>query len=315
MPEQTALKKPNLHTSEKVTFETRDEWLEARRGSIGGSDAPVIAGVSHYSSPLALYCEKLGLAEREESQAEYLRWGSLLEPLIANEYALATKRPLVDHGINLFRAGFDFPAHASLDREIEPVEGHDGPGVLQIKSSGITSMKHLQEEGIPLDWQVQLQHEIACLNFTWGSFAILMFPSRKLGWLDVERNDRFIDALLEQERKFTRRLLDHDPPEADASEATRQIIKALYPKDDGSVVELPREAESWHEQFQNAKAEIKKWELREADAKNKLEYEIGAATFGVLPDGTKYSFKTTDRDGYFVKPTSFRTLRLMKGKQ
>jgi predicted phage-related endonuclease len=297
----------------KETFATKDEWLEARRLSLGGSDAPIVAGVSHYGSPLSLYCEKLGIAEIEEnSNAEYLRWGNLLEPLIANEYAAATKRPLVDHGINLFRAGFDFPAHASLDREIEPVEGHDGPGVLQIKSSGILSMKQIQEDGIQLDWAVQIQHEIAVMNYKWGSFAILMFPSRKLGWVDVERNDRFIDVLLEQERAFTRRLLDHDPPEPDASEATKKILKALYPKDSGETVALPVEADEWHTGLVKAKAESKHWNDRADYFENQIKNAIGNATFGLLPDRTKYSWKLQNRDGYYVKPTEFRVLRLLK---
>ena len=42
---------------------TRDEWLESRRKGIGGSDASAILGLNPYSSPLAVYLDKIGKSE------------------------------------------------------------------------------------------------------------------------------------------------------------------------------------------------------------------------------------------------------------
>jgi hypothetical protein len=39
---------------------------------------------------------------------------------------------------------------------------------------------------------------------------------------------------------------------------------------------------------------------------------FGDATYGILPDGTRLSLATQDRDGHVVEPYSFRSLKLVK---
>ena len=81
-----------------------------------------------------------------------------------------------------------------------------------------------------------------------------------------------------------------------------------------SQVALDAEAEALTAQWETAKAEKSDAEKREKEAKNKLEARIGASTFGELPDGRKLSYKTTERAGYVVNDTKFRTLRIEKMK-
>ena len=46
---------------------TRDEWLEDRRKSIGGSDAAAVIGLNRYRTPMEVYADKLGaLPPKEE---------------------------------------------------------------------------------------------------------------------------------------------------------------------------------------------------------------------------------------------------------
>jgi hypothetical protein len=82
---------------------------------------------------------------------------------------------------------------------------------------------------------------------------------------------------------------------------------------------LPLEAFGWWETICESKAAIKAATEAHADAmteaENKLRAAIGAATYGVLPDGRRLTLFTTDRDGYEVKPTSFRTLRIESTKK
>ncbi len=46
------------------------EQLEARKQGIGGSDAPVVAGLSPWKSPLTLYYEKSGAMPVSEDENE-----------------------------------------------------------------------------------------------------------------------------------------------------------------------------------------------------------------------------------------------------
>lgn len=65
---------------------TQEEILE-RRNFIGGSDVPIILGLSNYKTPLVLYLEKTGVLEieaKEETPAQ--KWGRLNEPLIRAEF-------------------------------------------------------------------------------------------------------------------------------------------------------------------------------------------------------------------------------------
>ena len=63
-----------------------------RRG-IGGADMAALVGLSRWKSPLDVWAQKLGLVEKVV-QNEPMKWGVLLEPLIAREYAERTGRRL-----------------------------------------------------------------------------------------------------------------------------------------------------------------------------------------------------------------------------
>lgn len=68
-----------------------EKQRQERRKGIGGSDMPIILGLSSYKTPYQLFLEKTGLIEDsyEENQLQY--WGSRLEPIIREEFALRNK--------------------------------------------------------------------------------------------------------------------------------------------------------------------------------------------------------------------------------
>jgi putative phage-type endonuclease len=63
----------------------RQEWLEARRKGLGGSDIAAIMGISKWSTPMDIYLEKKGMSEDEDSNAKMR--GRILEKAIAEWYA------------------------------------------------------------------------------------------------------------------------------------------------------------------------------------------------------------------------------------
>ena len=69
-----------------MTTQTREAWLEERRGGIGGSDCAVVCGVSPWKSAYELYLEKRGEGpEQEDNESMY--WGRALEPVVRQRYA------------------------------------------------------------------------------------------------------------------------------------------------------------------------------------------------------------------------------------
>jgi len=301
--------------AERLTMQeeqmAREIWLEQRKNGLGGSDAAVILGLSPWKSPLALWSEKTGLVEPEDIGAlEYVEWGNILEEPIAKKYSEVTGRKLVDHGRYLI---FKSPIHPFMfctpDREIVPIDDR-GPGELSIKTAGAYK-EHDWEEEPPLMYQAQLQHELIVRELLWGSFAVLI-GGQKFRWCDQDRNEDLCSYILEKEEEFWDQVQREDPPPADASDSTKEVLLRLYPQDTGESVALSPDALDWAEKRSSLKQEEKriKSELQEVD--NLIKAAIGDATFGVLPDGSGFKWAQQKRAGYTVQPTEFRVLREVK---
>jgi predicted phage-related endonuclease len=165
-----------------------------------------------------------------------------------------------------------------------------------------------------LQYQVQVQHEMAVTGAAWASLAVLI-GGQKFLWMDVPRNQDFIDALVAREAEFWSRVERRDPPPPDASEACRELLKRLYPREEqGKTIALPAECLKWDEQLREEKAVLKVVEPRIREAENNLIAALGEAEVGILPDGTRYSYKTQARKGYVVEAKSFRVLRRSAAK-
>ena len=57
---------------------SREEWLERRRKTIGGSDAAGIVGLSKWASPFSVWADKTGRAA-EKADTEAMRQGRDME--------------------------------------------------------------------------------------------------------------------------------------------------------------------------------------------------------------------------------------------
>jgi putative phage-type endonuclease len=291
-----------------LALKTKAEWLDARTQGLGASDAAAVLGASPWKSPFKLYCEKIGLVDPSVEETEAMEWGGLLEPIIAEKYERETRRSLIDHGRFTLQISEERPfLFATLDREILRREQHETPGVLEIKTTGIYRAEEWAEEP-PLVYQIQLQHQMAVMGWAWGSLAVLIGGQRFL-WTDIERNDRFVVALLAAEAEFWRRVELGDPPPVDGMESTREAIIALYPKDSGETIALPTDAAALDESRREAIADMLVIKAKLDTAENGLKAMIGDASKGVLPGGGAYTWKLQKRAAHDVAASEFRVLR------
>jgi len=312
-------------------FPTRAAWLEARRGyGIGSSDVPAIVGVSRFQSALALYHEKLGVTRPSPAYEEHARWGQILEEPIAQRYAEETKRTVENPNAVIGQWSIArHPQHphmiASVDRFVlpnvregmQPLPLPGEFGVLEIKNAHLMMRDEWVGEEAnnepPVEYQVQLQHQLAVTGARWGSIAALI-GGVIFVWADVARDEALIERLVDMETAFMRRLELRDPPLADGSESSREVLRQLYPKDTGTSVVLPPEAFDWHHAFQDAKDRKRQAKTDEDLAGNRLRQAIGDATIAFLPDGTAYTYKLQSRKETVQPAAEFRVLRLKKGK-
>ncbi len=288
------------------TFHDRTAWLEARRQGIGASDAADVLGVGR-RSPMTLYCEKLGLAEPDPLEAEAVEWGLLLEPVLVQRYKQITGRDVVgSSGPSIVRSEQHPWMTFSPDGWI--LADPRGSAPLQIKTAGAFRAADWDDEP-PLSYQVQVQHEIAVTGARWGALAVLL-GGQRFRHYEIERNETFIATLIEREAEFWRRLQEQDPPPIDGSDAARELLRKLYPRETpGVVVNLPSEAIEWDAELQEIKAGKKKADARAQALENMLKAALGEAETGLLSNGVQFTWKAGERKGYVVEPTTTRTLR------
>ncbi|KKN36573.1 hypothetical protein LCGC14_0772430 [marine sediment metagenome] len=297
-----------------ATEPTRESWLAERRTGLGGSDAPAVLGISSWSTPYELWAEKSGLIEAGDlSDKECVQWGDRLEGVIGEAYAEKTGRTvtrwpkytIARH--NEHHWMICTPDATQVGHPTNDPPGFQKRGDLQIKTANQYKLCEWQDEP-PLAYQVQLQHELAVTGDEWGTLAVLIGgqTSREFDFL---RNERFIAALMEQEEAFWDRVQSGNPPPVDGSKATTSALLKLHPEDSGEAIDLPAEAAQWDKELAEVKANLKALEARENELKNQLRDAIGKATYGLLPDGGRYSWKTQNKQGYSVAPSSTRILR------
>jgi putative phage-type endonuclease len=304
---------PTQDASDVEEHRTEQEWLEVRRSAIGASEAPVILGVSPFKGPMSLFAEKLEMTKPDAS-TEAMAWGLLLEPAMAERYTQETGHVLHDPGRYTLRRSRTVPwMVATLDREI--VKAHDRPipAVLEMKLRSYAKPGAWEDEP-PVDVLVQVQHQLAVTGWTWAAVTVLL-GGRTFRRFVVPRHEDFVAKLITAEAAFMERLRTKTPPPADATEATREVLRALYPRETpGLVVNLPGEAMEWDQDLLDAKAELKRWTEIKDDRENKLRAALAEAETGVLPNGVQFTYKATERAGYTVAPTVVRTLRRKEAK-
>lgn len=314
-----------LNTQYLRQFKTEEEWLKARQTTgIGASEVPAILGLSRFDSPLSLYSEKLGLTSRSAKYAESARWGKILEAPIAERYTAEVGRTLAPAQPFSFYVNPKYPhALASIDRFINGVLADSPvvpytpgplPAPLEIKNVHFVMRDQWSEESNnepPVEYQVQCQYQMAVTGLPWCSIAGLI-GGFEFKWADMKRDDALIEKIMASVDEFWFRLLKRDPPRADELEATSDVLKALYPKDNGQTVSLGVDALEWAGELERAKEARKALDTEIDKYSNLLKQAIGDNTAALLPDGSLYTHKWQKRDGYEVKPTEYRVLRPKK---
>jgi putative phage-type endonuclease len=83
---------PSIDTSNL----TEEEWLQLRRGSIGGSEVAAILGQSKYKTPYQVWLEKTGRA-RFDGSSPVTEFGHLMEPHLRDYAASKLGRQIHDN--------------------------------------------------------------------------------------------------------------------------------------------------------------------------------------------------------------------------
>lgn len=295
-------------TAFELPFPTREEWLAERRKGIGGSDAAAVLGESSRTSKAKLWADKRGMLEDEPEQPWHT-WGHLLEAPIARHVHDVTGYDVIDPGpFTIYRHRDEEFRQCTPDRFLKDA-GRPNVGLLQIKTAHPRYSGEWNDDP-PLEYSIQVQHELAVLGLDWGILAVLIGNS-DFRQFPVTRNDRFISALVNAEREFWKAVVAGEMPEADGSEGTREVLALLYPDDDGTEIELAPDVAHWAATWLATGEELKSLQTTRDLAEARIRASMGSATFATTPDGIRLSLKKQTQKAYVVEhpERSFRVLR------
>lgn len=162
----------------------RDEWLEIRRKSLGGSDIAAVLGMNPYSSPLGVYCDKKGLApEREDNEA--IRQGRDLEQYAAERFTEATGLKVRRENAILYNDEYPF-LHANIDRWIV---GQDSG--LEVKTTSPYNKTAFDQGDVPANYYWRCMAYMAVTGCASWYLAILVH-GKAFHTFEIGRNDEHI---------------------------------------------------------------------------------------------------------------------------
>jgi putative phage-type endonuclease len=148
----------------------KHEWLMERKNYIGGSDLGAICGLNPYRSALDVYLDKTSDDIQEETNAA-MRWGNLLEDVVAKAYSEDTGYFLKIADGPIYHSEYKFLA-ANIDRWVG-----DKEYVLECKTAGFTKAKEWGDLGtdqIPESYLVQVAYYAAICDVPKVDIAVLI---------------------------------------------------------------------------------------------------------------------------------------------
>lgn len=192
-------------------YPSREEWLQARKNYIGGSDAAAILGLNPWKTNVDLWEEKTGRKEAADiSDNEAVKFGSMAEPYLRELFRLDNPDLEVRYMENNMFLNDTYPwAHASLDGWLKDKEGR--AGILEIKTTTIQNYASVKkwENKIPDNYYCQILHYFLVTGFDFAIVkARLKFdfenPYSQIRHYRIERQEceNDIILLMDAERRF-----------------------------------------------------------------------------------------------------------------
>lgn len=215
----------------RIKTDNRAAWKALRHKYIGGSDAAAIVGMNDFSSPYAVWAEKLDKVPPFEGNLS-TEVGAYLEEFVARKFEAETGKAVRKANQSFINDEYPW-AIANIDRSIV---GEDAG--LEIKTTGEMNLKKFKGGEYPANYYCQCVHYMAV---TWKAkwYLAVLIGNRDFRIFEIERDESEIKALMDAEKDFYYNyMLPGNPPPADGSRATTETIKEQYPDSSDVTVDL-----------------------------------------------------------------------------
>jgi len=191
------------------------EWHAFRKEHIGGSDAPIIMGVSPYKTRWELWQEKVGISEPKAANSP-MRRGSDLEKFVRADIEDRLFCRLIPHVF----------VHDTIEFLSYSSDGYDEYNDILIEIKCGTRAEHegVRRGIIPDKYYPQLQHALLVTGMQ--EIYYVSHNSGETIYSIVERDEAYISKMLVEHRKFHYCMDMEEGPEID--EVHRKSLKKEY---------------------------------------------------------------------------------------
>lgn len=291
-------------------YDSRDEWLKARFGRIGGSSLPCLYQYGYKKSLLEFWDEKAGnYVPPPQRDSGAMRRGRRLEVPILEELADVTgwevqpwpQNWVLDHPtVERFGVTLDGLAMPKQENFPFPLEKNEII-VCSIKTANEFARARWpkNDEGgfmmLP-PHQIQLQAEMEITGLRYGVLVVQVgFDFDDMIWIPVARDEEFAEIMRDDVTRFWESIENGERPDVDGSDATYDYLRRVYKTEDGTACELPGDADLWLAEWEEGRALRKAGEAKETAAKSKIMAAMENATFARTPHGIGLSYKEQSR--------------------
>lgn len=275
---------------------SHQDWLQMRKAGIGGSDCAAAVGLSRWKSPFQLWSEK---TERivPTKGGEALYWGSLMEPILRNEFAKRTNLEVKECPFFLRSKEHKYML-ANIDGYVKNEDGSFS--VLEIKTANAYAVQDWQD-GLPIEYFAQIIHYMVVTGMSSAYVAVLL-GGNEFRIQKYDRDEEMIQHIVQMEEHFWYEyMLKDTPPEATAKD--NEILGQLYPRSEEKAIEMPTTARDILTDYKKACQDLTLAKDAKEQAEAKLKLMLADAEVGII-DGYKISWKnvsTTRLDSKKVK--------------
>jgi predicted phage-related endonuclease len=273
-----------------ISSMTREEWLDARRPYIGGSDAASIAGLNRYCSPYKTALLKMGaIPEDDLTGNESVEWGVILEPVVREQAVsrIAASLGVADASVTIAKptemhVSEQYPwASVNLDGLVyvdgELVAGFEAKAVDKARLDEFTEDADPAKATAPADYIVQCIHALAVRDDLPCMFLAALIGGNRYRLVRIDRDDVAVANLMKIESDFRDMLERGELPVPTASDGDRDALLYLSPEPDEAEVELGDDAADAMREYVDAQAKEKEASERRKAAANRLRALAGDA--------------------------------------
>lgn len=258
----------------RLKFESRNEWLEARKEGIGASEVATIVGLNPWETPYQLWRKKLGM-DKPEPENDAMKRGHYCEDAVARWWADDTQREVIKASVEDFM--FIDPKRPYLrvspDRTFwlpDVARNDDNKGILECKTTNAV----VDKDNIPKHWFCQVQMNLGVAGYEQGALA-WMQHGFEFGRVDIQFVPDFFQWLADEVSRFW---VDHvlGKKEPDAT-SVKDVLLKYNRHIDGKSVEVNSEVLDAYHSLKEVKRELAELDERKAAYEEKIKLAFGDA--------------------------------------